>query len=118
MRCPTRRHLLTSVLVALSGAAAAQPYGGPPPGGPPLGGPPPGGPPRGYEPIPELRPEQVPPPPRGPYIWRPGHWVWNGRGYVWVAGTYVRRDPHWHDWAPGAWVLRRGVWVWVPPHWR
>ncbi len=129
MPSPTRRFLLTSALVALSGAAAAQPYGGPPPGGPPPGGPPPGGPPpygrppyggppRGYEPIPDLRVERVPPPPGPQYIWRPGHWVWNGRGYVWVSGAYLRRQPYWHEWVPGGWVMRHGTWVWVAPHWR
>jgi hypothetical protein len=33
--------------------------------------------------------EQVPPPPPGYYVWRPGHWRWNGYRYVWVRGHYV-----------------------------
>jgi hypothetical protein len=103
MRAPTRRLLLTSALTALAGAAVAQPYGGPP---------------RAYAPVPELRVEPMPPPPGSRYIWRPGHWVWTGSAYVWAPGVYLRREPYWHEWVHGGWVLRRGVWVWVPPHWR
>lgn len=97
MTAPTRRFLLTSVFVILSGAAVAQPA---------------------YEPIPPLREEIVPPPPHGPYIWRPGHWLWDGRGYAWEPGVYVPRSHQWHEWVHGGWELRHGRWEWEPPHWR
>lgn len=35
--------------------------------------------------------ESVPPPPPGYYVWRPGHWRWNGYRYVWARGHYVIR---------------------------
>ncbi len=35
--------------------------------------------------------EAAPPPPPGVYVWRPGHWRWNGFRYVWVRGHYVVR---------------------------
>jgi len=70
MAAPTRRTLLASVFVALSGAAVAQP---------------------GYPPMPPPRMEPIPPPPRGAYIWRPGHWRWDGRGYLWEPGRYLPR---------------------------
>lgn len=35
--------------------------------------------------------ETVPPPPGVYYVWRPGHWVWNGFRYVWRRGHYVAR---------------------------
>jgi hypothetical protein len=93
----TRRVLLTSVFVALSGAAVAQP---------------------GYPPIPPPRMEPVPPLPHGAYIWRPGYWRWNGRAYLWVPGRYLIRQPGWHEWVQGRWVMRGGGWVWIDPYWR
>jgi hypothetical protein len=97
MSSPTRRILLSAAFMAFTGAALAQP---------------------GYPPIPPPRPEPVPPPPGATYIWRPGHWVWNGATYVWAPGRYVVRQPHWHEYVPGGWVMRHGQWVWVEPHWR
>ncbi|WP_428489301.1 hypothetical protein [Rhodopila sp.] len=46
-------------------------------------------PPIGPAPAPLV--EQVPPPPPGYYVWRPGHWRWNGRRYIWAPGHYVLR---------------------------
>ncbi len=70
-----------------------------------------------HPPIPELRPEPMPPPRPG-YIWRPGHWVWGGADYVWEPGVYVLAQPGWSVWEPGSWTLREGLWVWIGPHWR
>jgi hypothetical protein len=98
MPVPTRRLLLTSLFVALSGAAAAQPS---------------------YPPIPPpKRIEPAMPPTRGNYVWQPGHWSWTGYRYVWVGGAYVKRQPGWNTWVPGRWVLRGDHWVWIRPHWR
>lgn len=90
---------------ALFRPAAAQPM--PPPGARP-----------GYPPMPELRPEPAPPPPPPGMIWRPGHWVWNGRRYAWFPGQFVRARRGWHEWVPGGWERRHGADVWVGPHWR
>lgn len=96
------RHSFRLLLAALalstclSGLAWAQPYG----------------------PIPPPRAEMVPPPPGARYIWQPGHWFWNGRTYVWVAGRYVVRGPHYGEYVPGHWVRRGPNWVWVSAHWR
>jgi len=97
MTHPTRRTLLTSLFVGLSTAALAQP---------------------GYPPMPPPRMEPMPPPPGGAYIWRPGHWAWNGRQYVWISGRYVPRQSSYHQWVEGRWVMRGGRWEWIPPHWR
>ena len=35
--------------------------------------------------------EALPPPPGVYYVWRPGHWRWDGFRYAWVKGHYVRR---------------------------
>ncbi|WP_297372424.1 hypothetical protein [Acidocella sp.] len=63
---------------------------------------------------PPLRPEYVPPSPSVAYIWRPGHWAWNGARYHWVRGHYVRRHPGWHVWVQGHWSPAG---IWVPAHW-
>jgi hypothetical protein len=71
-------------------------------------------------PIPELRPEGPPPPPPGAnHLWEPGHWHWNGTGYVWVGGHYIVRERAWRgEFVPGRWDRRGAEWVWVPGHWR
>lgn len=95
--------MVTIILAGMSAAAVAQPNAAPPPS---------------YQPIPAVPAETIPPPPQGVYIWRPGHWKWNGYAYHWVRGAYIVRQPRMHEWVNGAWVLRGGVWVWVGPHWR
>ena len=42
-------------------------------------------------PPPPVYVEQPPPPPAAAYVWRPGHWRWNGVRYVWIRGHYVLR---------------------------
>ncbi len=75
-------------------------------------------PPPAYAPIPPPRYERMPPPPPGArVVWEPGHWHWNGRGYVWYGGHYVNVRPQYHHYEPGRWVDRGGRWVWMPAHW-
>jgi YXWGXW repeat-containing protein len=71
-------------------------------------------------PPPPPRYEVVPPPPRPAetLAWRPGHWHWNGREYVWVHGGYMERPRPAATWDPGHWDDRGGRWVWVDGHWR
>lgn len=71
-----------------------------------------------YGPVPPPRVEVVPPPPAARYIWQPGHWHWNGYRYVWIAGRYVIRQPHYAQYVPGHWALRGPNWVWIPAHWQ
>ena len=76
-------------------------------------------PPPGYAQVPPPREERVPPP-RGPReIWEPGHWQWNGRRYIWVAGHYVERRPQYGHYEPGHWVWAPGQnrYVWRSAHW-
>ncbi len=49
------------------------------------------GPPPGPPPPPAPVVEVVPPPPGVYYVWRRGHWAWNGVRYVWRPGHYVAR---------------------------
>ena len=68
-----------------------------------------------YPPVPVPRAEVVPATPGPRYIWRPGHWYWDGRDYVWHRGVYIERRPAYHAWVPGHWGPRGR---WIPAHWR
>lgn len=83
--------------VGFTGLAAAQPYPG----------------------IPPMREERIPPPPPGArMVWEPGHWHWNGSGYSWIGGHYIRPGRSNAEWVHGHWANQGGRWVWVPAHWR
>lgn len=68
---------------------------------------------------PPVRAEVIPKPPvsEEPLIWQPGHWDWEGAGYVWREGDWVKRAGHGTQWQDGYWTTSNGVWVWQPPHW-
>jgi len=50
-------------------------------------------------------------------MWQPGHWDWNGSGYVWATGQYVPAAGHGHLWVSGWWSRTDTGWVWQPAHW-
>ena len=72
-----------------------------------------------YPPPPVVRAETIPPPPvsEAALIWQPGHWDWDGQGYIWSAGRWVQRAGHGTEWQDGYWSNANGPWVWVPAHW-
>jgi hypothetical protein len=62
----------------------------------------------------EVRPAR----PGAEYIWTPGYHRWDGHGYVWTAGAWMRPPrPHAH-WVAARWVHRPGGWVLIEGHWR
>src|SRR5262245_46605309 len=66
---------------------------------------------------PPPRVEAIPAPPVGPHrwVWMVGYWRWDGHGYVWARGRYVRRE---HGaWRAGHWEHRPRDWVWVGGGW-
>jgi hypothetical protein len=65
-------------------------------------------PPPRYEPL---------PPPRGGFVWAPGHWAWDGRGYAWRAGGW-QPERAGYAYAPGRWIEDRGGWRWTEGDWR
>lgn len=71
-------------------------------------------------PPPRVIVEQPPPMPGPPdvYVWRPGHWQWNGVRYVWVNGVYIARPRPGATWEPDHWQRRGNEWVLVQGHWR
>ncbi len=72
-----------------------------------------------HPPVPPIRAEQVPAPPRTSVvmIWQPGHYDWNGRSYVWIPGQWVDRAGHGTLWQDGFWEQIAQTSRWVPPHW-
>jgi len=60
---------------------------------------------------------RIPPPGRG-YVWTPGYQRWDGRGYSWVGGTWVRPPRARAHWVAPHWVKRHHDWVFVEGHWR
>jgi hypothetical protein len=72
-----------------------------------------------FPPVPPLITEVVPMPPvtAEPLMWQPGHWDWNGTGYVWAKGQYVPAAGHGNLWMPGWWSPTSTGWTWQPPHW-
>lgn len=60
-----------------------------------------------------------PPPPSRRAVWAPGSWQWDGRGYVWIDGTWRIPPSEGQQWTPPAWrprpgggvILRPGGWT-------
>jgi hypothetical protein len=70
-------------------------------------------------PPPALREEVRPPPPNPAWVWRPGHWKFEGREYIWVPGEWVERAVRGERWTHGYWAQgARGEWIWIPGHWQ
>jgi hypothetical protein len=68
---------------------------------------------------------QVPPPPprvevvpvmRPGQVWVPGHWRWNGREHLWIAGHYSARRSG-YVYAPARWVQVGGRWEYREGNW-
>ena len=61
--------------------------------------------------------EQPPPPPVHAVVWVPGYWMWNGSGWIWIAGSYQLRPEPRLEWRAPAWRVRGPVHVLVPGGW-
>ena len=72
-----------------------------------------------HPPAPPASAELVPAPPRSEVtlIWEPGHFDWDGVGYVKVPGRWVDRAGHGTLWQDGYWKESDRPPVWVPGHW-
>jgi hypothetical protein len=72
-----------------------------------------------FPPVPASVTEVMPKPPvtAEALMWQPGHWDWNGSGYVWGQGQYVPAAGHGNLWMPGWWSRTPAGWTWIPPHW-
>jgi len=77
----------------------------------------PDSPPPPPPPAPVVETMPLPPVSASPLIWQPGHWDWNGSGYVWARGQYVPARGHGNLWVPGWWSRSDAGWVWQPAHW-
>ncbi len=78
-----------------------------------------------YPPVPAAPADEPTAPPRVSYaqIWHPGTYEWDGKGYTWTAGQWIRRPEgfvdgtlwmpgHWKQAAPNSWTYQ-----WVRGHW-
>ena len=72
-----------------------------------------------HPPVPPPISEVIPKPPvtAEALMWQPGHWDWNGSGYVWAKGQYVPAAGHGNLWMQGWWYPTPSGWTWQPPHW-
>lgn len=72
-----------------------------------------------YPPVPAPMVEAIPKPPvtGQALMWQPGHWEWNGTGYMWLPGQYVPAAGHGSLWMPGFWAQTPSGWSWTPAHW-
>jgi len=52
------------------------------------------------------------------YVWIGGYQSWNGNGYVWVAGRWVRPPRAGVIWVSPRWVRSGGGWVFHKGYWR
>jgi len=72
-----------------------------------------------FPPVPPPQAEMIPKPPVSAetLLWQPGHWDWNGSGYVWQPGEYVPAAGHGTLFQTGYWQPTPSGWAWVKPHW-
>jgi hypothetical protein len=72
-----------------------------------------------FPPVPPPMQESIPKPPvtGEALLWQPGHWNWNGNGYVWQPGEYVPAAGHGNLFQTGYWEQSPSGWRWVPAHW-
>jgi hypothetical protein len=48
-------------------------------------------------------------------VWTPGHWMWNGAGYVWIAGAWRIPEAVEMRWVAPTWrPTRRGTSIYIP----
>jgi hypothetical protein len=48
-------------------------------------------------------------------VWTPGYWMWNGAGYVWIAGSWRIPEATGMTWVAPTWrPSRRGTSIYVP----
>jgi hypothetical protein len=62
--------------------------------------------------------ERRPPPPRPGYVWHGGYHRWDGRGYVWVPGSYYAPPRPGAVWVNGAWVHNSHGYYYRDGRWR
>lgn len=69
-------------------------------------------------PPPPAYTEVVPASPAANAVWVPGYWVYDGRAYSWVAGTWEIPPPGAHAYVGGHWENQGDRTVYVPSSWR
>src|SRR5215472_18971037 len=57
-------------------------------------------------------------PPQPGFVWTPGYQSWNGRGYRWVPGRWVRPPRRGSVWVAPTWNRRGNGWTFHKGYWR
>lgn len=73
------------------------------------------------DPPPMAISEERPKPPQpdvNNYIWRSGHWHYDGEHFVWRKGEFIQRPQPWSVWSPDRWERREYGWAFVPGYWQ
>jgi hypothetical protein len=66
-----------------------------------------------------VAPPVLPPPPAYGLVWRAGYYNWNGYGYVWLPGAWVRPPFARAVWVGPRWVrYPHGGAYWARGYWR
>jgi WXXGXW repeat (2 copies) len=63
-------------------------------------------------------PETQPARPTVTAVWTPGQWQWDGRAYVWIAGSWRIPPSQEHTWTPAGWTIGARGAIFVPGGWR
>ena len=51
-------------------------------------------------------------------VWRPGHWSYENRQFLWVPGEMMQRPSATAVWSPDQWQRRMYGWVFIPGYWQ
>ena len=66
---------------------------------------------------PPSRAEQRPPQPDARAVWTEGHWLWDGRAFVWVTGGWQMPPRAGATWRAADWRRRGAIYLFVPGAW-
>jgi hypothetical protein len=69
-------------------------------------------------PVAPARDEPIDPQPTATAVWTPGSWQWDGRGYIWIAGSWRIPPDANHTWQRATWSVRGRGAIFIPGGWR
>jgi hypothetical protein len=69
-------------------------------------------------PAPLVEVQPAAPGPAEQFIWKPGHWRWDGREYIWRRGEWELRPAHVVEWIAPHWEHHPDGWFFIEGHYR
>jgi hypothetical protein len=52
------------------------------------------------------------------YVWRPGHWSYENKQFIWHPGEILNRPSPTAIWSPDRWEKRAYGWVYIHGYWQ